>query len=151
MIDVAAGTLLLADGVTLGPHFNAAAFRASPLRRTVQPVSATAPFHTLVGTATLADGVPVGLTLVFADLVLAQVSFRFAYPGGVDEALVDAQHRQWLERTLGPGSDHVYPWGSVVATLHPRDAEAAITLTWRGVSHLHDSALPPVPAAIDGR
>lgn len=148
MIDIDAGLLRLADGVELGPHFNAAAFRTSPLRFTVQPVTATAPYHTLVGTATLADGVPVGITLLFADLVLAQVTLRFAYPGGVDERLVDAQHRQWLERNLGPShGDYVYAWGVVSASLHPRDAEAAITITWRGVSRLHDSVLPPVPEA----
>lgn len=146
MIDPLNGQLLLADGVVLGPHFNAAALRTSPLRHTVQPLLANAPFHTLVGTATLADGVPVGLTLVFCDLVLAQVHLRFAYEGGVDEQLVHAQHVQWLERTLGPGP-YVYDWGTVDAMLHPRDGEASLSVTWRGVSALHDGAMPPPPGA----
>ena len=146
MIDVREGRLVLADGVVLGPHFNAAALRTSPLRFTVQPLVANAPFHTLVGTATLADGVPVGLTLVFCDLVLAQVHLRFAYEGGVDERLVHDQHVQWLERTLGPGP-YIYDWGTVVASLHPRDDEANLSVTWRGVSALHDGAMPPVPTA----
>ncbi len=146
MIDVREGRLLLADGVALGPHFNAAALRTSPLRFTLQPLSASPPFHTFVGTATLADGVPVGLTLVFSDLVLAHVSLRFAYDGGVDERLVHAQHVQWLERALGPGP-YNYAWGAVEATLHPRDAEASLSVTWRGVSALYDGALPPAPTA----
>jgi len=146
MIDVREGRLLLADGVALGPRFHAAALRTSPLRLTLQPWPASPPFETLVGTATLADGVPVGLTLVFCDGVLAQVGLRFAREGGVDERLVHAQHVQWLERALGPGP-YNYAWGAVDATLHPRDAEACLFVTWRGVSALYDGAMPPAPKA----
>jgi hypothetical protein len=142
VIDAINGQLLLSDGVALSSHFNAAMLGASPLRLTVRPLSAVAPFHTLVGTAKLAEGIPIGITLIFCNLVLAQVIFRFAYDGGVDENLVHAQHEQWLARTLGDGPFH-YDWGAVSAVVHPRDAEASVSITWRGVSHLHDNALPP--------
>ena len=47
-------------------------------------------------------------------------------------------------RSRGAGP-YVYAWGAVSADIDPRNGEAGITLTWRGVPELYDSALPPAP------
>ncbi len=145
MIDVAEGRVLLSDGVALDGGFTARSLRESPLVRSVRPYVANPPWHTLVADGALADGIPIGMTLVFHHERLAQVSFRFMYGPEVDEALVHEQHARWLESTLGP-PPYVYDWGVVELTYDPRIGESAVVVTWRGVSDLHDRAMPPPPA-----
>lgn len=141
MIDVTEGRLALARGGVLDADFNAARLRESTLVSAVRPYIANPPWHTLTAQTELADGIPVGMTLIFHHERLAQVSFRFAYPPEVTEEQVHEQHALWLERTLGPGP-YVYEWGTVELTYDPRIGESAVVITWRGVSDLHDSVMP---------
>jgi hypothetical protein len=145
VIDAANGQLLLTDGVVLSARFNVSMIGKSQLRLT--PLSARPPFRTLAGFATLAEGIPIGMTLVFCNQLLANVSFRFAYDADFGEDRVHAEHEQWLARVLGE-RPHSYSWGAVAAMVHPRDAEASVSVTWRGVSHLYEYSLPPARSNI---
>jgi hypothetical protein len=140
VIDAVSGRLLLTDGVVLSAGFNVSMLGKSQLRLT--PLSAHPPFRTFVGLATLAEGIPIGMTLVFCNQLLANVSFRFAYDAYFGEDRVHAEHEQWLARILGE-RPFSYRWGAVDTMVHPRDAEASVSVTWRGVSHLYERSLPP--------
>jgi hypothetical protein len=142
VIHAVKGELLLSEGVVLSALFKVADLSSTHLRTAVRLFSNTAPFQTFVGFTSLAEGIPIGMTMIFTKRGLAQLSFRFARDGGVDENLVHAEHEQWLVRTLG-SAPYNYHWGAILAMLHPRDAQASVSITWRGMSHLHDSTLPP--------
>jgi hypothetical protein len=139
------GTLYLGEGVTLEGGLDARQLRRTPLVAALRPVVMNPPFATLQADATLAEGIPVRMTLVFAFERLVQVSFRFRYPPDVDETLVHQQHCQWLDRSLG-AVPYVADWGMVSCDYDPRNDESNVVLTWRGLSDLYDQALPPLPS-----
>ncbi len=147
-IDASNGLLRLADRVTLEGGMNARQLRTTTLVSALRPVVMNPPFATLRAEASLDDGIPVIMTLVFAYERLAQVSFRFRYPAEVDERQVHEQHALWLARVLGDA--RVFEWGTVGCEYDPRNDEANVVITWRGVSDLYDGAMPPPPSMAEG-